>query len=606
MRDVSNDYKAAIRKNSRVVCSKIIFENEKLTITDTDIISISINESILSGEEFKLGGAIATSVDIELSNYFNQYTDFKFKNLKFKLIFGIELDNTSFEYVEYGEYKVFEVKETGKKIKLECYDSFIDMDVPYKTTLQYPMTIHTIISDISKVFNLKLTERLSSGKYNNSDLIIKARPEDINYRQVLRDIAIIVGGFAVIRNGLLDITTIQPTDIEINPSNYIKTTTTSNYEKVSFIDLNGFSVGKLGGNKLELDIPMLDSNSKDEVKQVASSILEIYKDFTYTGFKSDWQGDFSLEVGDSIKVTDINNKEYISFVATNKLSYSGGLKSTTEAKLNKKISKTANREVQRLQNKIKEAENGMYYYCNNNDVNVIPAWGQFAFIGFSLNGSTNLLLNVAIQVEGTGTLECKVTLDSNTLGFMPKIKVNEFGLLSFTIPLIQLKSSNGHGLSIMLKASGNMTIKREQGQITIYGDKLSGALSDEYPHAEVKEEIKYDDFYSLQSNLTDKVSVTLENVINVEANDKVSYTSESFGNITDKINIGIVEFGYISDINDYSKLNYEYDHNTIAVDNTGMTIKTLQNTTSFIKVNDIYEVEMTDSITMENIFGEVK
>ncbi|HFE9685151.1 TPA: hypothetical protein ACGA33_000877 [Clostridium perfringens] len=533
MRNVSNDYKAAIRKNSRVVCSRLIFsENE---IDDTDIISISINESILSGEEFQLGGAIATNVDIEISNYLGRYNEFTFKDLKFKLIFGIELANTNFEYVEYGEYKVFEVKETGKSLKLECYDSFIDMDIPYKTKLQYPQPVHTIISDISKVFNVKLTERLSSGKYNNSDLIITDRPEDATYRQILRDIATIVGGFAVIKNGSLDIITIQQTDLEINPSNFMKTTITSNYESISLVDLNGFTVGKLGGNKLELDIPLLDANTKDEVKEVASGILKIYENFTYTGFKSDWQGDFSLEVGDSIKVNDINNKEYNSFVASNKLSYSGGFKSTTEAKLNKKVTKSANREVQRLQNKIKEAENGMYYYCNNNDVNVMAAWGQFAFIGFSLNGSTNLLLNVAIQVEGTGTLECKITLDSSTLSFMPKIKIDGFGLLSFSIPLIKLQSSSGHGLSIMLKASDNMTIKREQGQITIYGDKLSGALSDEYPHAEVKEEIKYDDFYSVKTNLVDKVSVTLENVINVGANDKVNYEEDLFGQVKDSV-----------------------------------------------------------------------
>lgn len=203
--------------------------------------------------------------------------------------------------------------------------------------------------------------------------------------------------------------------------------------------------------------------------------------------------------------------------------------------MNKKISKTANREVQRLQNKIKEAENGMYYYCNNNDVNVISAWGQFAFIGFALNGSTNLLLNVAIQVEGTGTLECKMNLDSATLSFMPKIKIDGFGLLSFSIPLIKLQSSSGHGLSIMLKASDNMTIKREQGQITIYGDKLSGALSDEYPHAEVKEEVHYSDFYSLRTNLADKVSVTLEKVIDVNCNDKVNYEEDLFGQVSDNI-----------------------------------------------------------------------
>lgn len=533
MRNVSNDYKAAIRKNSRVVCSKLIFnENE---IDDTDIISISINESILSGEEFQLGGAIATNVDIKISNYLGRYNEFTFKDLKFKLIFGVELANTNFEYVEYGEYKVFEVKETGKSLKLECYDSFIDMDIPYKTKLQYPQPVHTIISDISKVFNVKLTERLSSGKYNNSDLIITDRPEDITYRQVLRDIATIVGGFAVIKNGELDIITIQETDIEINPGNFMKTTITSNYESISLVDLNGFTVGKLGGNKLELDIPLLDANTKDEVKEVASGILKIYESFTYTGFKSDWQGDFSLEVGDSIKVIDINNKEYNSFVASNKLSYSGGFKSTTEAKLNKKITKSANREVQRLQNKIKEAENGMYYYCNNNDVNVMAVWGQFAFIGFSLNGSTNLLLNVAIQVEGTGILECKLLLDSNTMGFTPKIKVNEFGLLSFTIPLVQLKGSSSHGISIMLKSSDNMVVKREQGQITIYGDKLSGALSDEYPHAEVKEEVHYSDFYSLQTNLSDNVSVTLERVINVDANDKLIYEEDLFGQVSDSV-----------------------------------------------------------------------
>nr|BDA26819.1 hypothetical protein CPBEC2_30480 [Clostridium perfringens] len=158
----------------------------------------------------------------------------------------------------------------------------------------------------------------------------------------------------------------------------------------------------------------------------------------------------------------------------------------------------------------------------------------------------------------------------------------------------------------MLKASNNMIVKRDQGQITIYGDKLSGALSDEYPHAEVKEEIHYSDFYSLQTNLIDNVSVTIEKVINIETTDEVNYTGELFGNAYDNINIETVEFGYISDINNYSKSNYEYDTNSIVVDNDGMTIKTLENTVDFIKVNDIYEVDMLDSNTIENIFSEVK
>lgn len=534
MRSVSTEFKRAIKQPSRNISAKIVFSD--FTINDTDIISIDMNESVLSSDSFELGGAIATSVDIELSNFNGAYTEALFKDKEFILIHGIELRDGSIEEIEIGKYKVFEPTISGKTIKLECYDKFIDMDKDYDTTLQYPMPVHNIIVDVSQVFNIELSEKLKAGDYYNNDFVIQGKPTDITYRQVLHDIAVVLGGFAVIRNGVLDIIDISETDLDINTSNSFKSPSiTRTYEKITMVDLNGTFKGTLEGNKLELDVPLLDYNSTSDIGLVAEYILEKYKDFVYTGFNAEWQGDFSTEVCDSVKVTDSNNKTYTSFVSGNKLSYSGGLKATTESKIDKEQIKTANREYQKLQSQIQEVASGIYYFTNNNKTTVNSILTQFAYIGFALSGSANLILHVAINIEGTGTVECQLLLDSKIMKFAPKQYVNLNGLLSFSIPLIQL-TGDKHGLAIMLKASSDMTINPEQGQVTIFGHNLAGALSDDLPHAELYEKLEYKDF-NANAEINDKAITMLIDDIKVNLIEEIKYSNDMENTISDNVEI---------------------------------------------------------------------
>lgn len=534
MRSVSAEFKKSIKQPSRRISSRIEFSN--FNIIDEDIISININESVLSSEKFELGGAIATSIDVEISNFKGTYAEALFKDKEFNLYMGIELKNSSIEEIQLGTYKVFEPTTSGKTIKLECYDKFIDMDKDYDTTLQYPMPVHNIIVDISQVFNIELSEKLKAGDYYNNDFVIQGKPTDITYRQVLHDIAVVLGGFAVIRNGVLDIIDVSETDLEINTKNSFKSPSiTRTFDQITMVDLNGTFKGTLEGNKLELDVPLLDYNSTTDIGAIAEYILEKYKDFVYTGFSSEWQGDFSTEVCDSIKVTDTNNKSYSSFISGNKLSYSGGLKATTESKIDKEQIKTANREYQKLQSQIKEVESGIYYFTNNNKATVNSILTQFAYIGFALSGSANLILHVAINIEGSGTVECQLLLDSKIMKFAPKQYINLNGVLSFSIPLIQL-TGDKHNLAVMLKASSDMTINPEQGQITIFGHNLAGALSDEYPHAELYEKLEYKDF-NANAEINHEAITMLIDDINVNVSEEIKYSNDIENTISDSVKI---------------------------------------------------------------------
>lgn len=534
MRSVSSELKKTIKQPSRKISSRIEFSD--FNILDEEIISININESVLSSEKFELGGAIATSIDIEISNFKGTYAEALFKDKEFNLYMGIELKNNIIEEIQIGTYKVFEPTTSGKTIKLECYDKFIDMDKDYDTTLQYPMPVHNIIVDISQVFNIELSEKLKAGDYYNNDFAIQGKPTDITYRQVLHDIAVVLGGFAVIKNGVLDIIDISETDLEIKPKNSFKSPSiTRTFDKITMVDLNGTFKGTLEGNKLELDVPLLDYNSTSDIGLVAKYILEKYKDFVYTGFSAEWQGDFSAEICDRAKVTDTNGKTYISFVSGNKLSYSGGLKAETESKIDKEQIKTANREYQKLQSQIKEVESGIYYFTNNNKATVNSILTQFAYIGFALSGSTNLIIHVAINIEGTGTVECQLLLDSKVMKFAPKQYINLYGMLSFSIPLIQL-TGDKHGLAVMIKASSDMIINPEQGQITIFGHNLAGALSDEYPHAELYDKLEYKDF-DANAEINDKAITMIIHDIKINVIEEIKYSDDIENTISDSVEI---------------------------------------------------------------------
>lgn len=362
MKETSQEYKKAILESSRIISSKIIINDEKYT--DEDIISINIEESILNNEKFELGGGIATSVNIEINNYFNKFKDYKFKNKWFDLYFYIEIAINEYqsrtEEVYFGKYYIFETELSGKIIKLECYDTLILTDKAYKPNIGFPATVYDIVVDIANILNLKLSDKIVKRRFNNNDLLIEYKPnsDEATYRQVLMDCAVIAGSFLIVKYGEIEFLDLIETDVQITGNNWFDVTIGSESNQINFVDINGVVAGDPFENGLKLSILLLDYNKESEIRKVAQSILNKYKNFVYTGFSMDWQGDFGLDVGDKLIIYDKDDIPQATFISDNKINYNGGLSSTVKAKIDKEEVRSASRTVQRLDSNLKKLESG--------------------------------------------------------------------------------------------------------------------------------------------------------------------------------------------------------------------------------------------------------
>ncbi|MDB0439882.1 hypothetical protein C4R89_10085 [Clostridioides difficile] len=362
MKETSQEYKKAILESSRIISSKIIINDEKYT--DEDIISINIEESILNNEKFELGGGIATSVNIEINNYYNKFKDYKFKNKWFDLYFYIEISINEYqsriEEIYFGKYYIFETELSGKIIKLECYDPLILTDKTYKPNIGFPATVYDIVVDIANILNLKLSDKIVKRRFDNNDLLIEYKPnsDEATYRQVLMDCAVIAGSFLIVKYGEIEFLDLVETNVQITGENWFDVIIGSESNKINFVDINGVVAGDPFENGLQLSILLLDYNKENEIRKVAQSILNKYENFIYTGFSMDWQGDFALDVGDKLIIYDKDDIPKTTFISDNKINYNGGFSSTIEAKIDKEEVRSASRTIQRLDSNLKKLESG--------------------------------------------------------------------------------------------------------------------------------------------------------------------------------------------------------------------------------------------------------
>ena len=75
--------------------SRIVVQGKINTeITDSNIESIEIDNSVLSNDKFIVGGGIASTITIALNNYQEQLNNINFENKWINVYFKIELENS--------------------------------------------------------------------------------------------------------------------------------------------------------------------------------------------------------------------------------------------------------------------------------------------------------------------------------------------------------------------------------------------------------------------------------------------------------------------------------------------------------------------------------
>lgn len=195
MINVSNKFFQTIekRRNFTGYADVTLADGSTLTLTENEFTldNNSITESAGS-TGLPLGEAICRTVQIEIINPNERYSDYDFVGAKINLELRFWLDGET-ESFKIGEFTVIDPHTYGETIIITAVDDMYKAEEYYSTKMAFPATIGAVLADVCSTcgINLKTTSFL------NDNFILQNRPSG-NYivRKLIGYIAMIAGGNA--------------------------------------------------------------------------------------------------------------------------------------------------------------------------------------------------------------------------------------------------------------------------------------------------------------------------------------------------------------------------------------------------------------------------
>ena len=223
MYPVSELYKQKIKENNRLFECKIQIEHSQgtLYLDDKDLVagSLTYAESSQAGEEFTIGGTVASDISFTILNK-PEYENIVFMGATVFVNIGLQVQEGTdahflqpsqpskmqgfeerWEYVPLGRFNIDEVNRLRNTIEIKAIDNMINLDKPYSLSkLSYPATLYQIYVNICNVADIPV----GTTNFSNKDYVVKVRPDDdLTLRDVLGYAAELSGTFAKCnRNGL--------------------------------------------------------------------------------------------------------------------------------------------------------------------------------------------------------------------------------------------------------------------------------------------------------------------------------------------------------------------------------------------------------------------
>lgn len=312
MYNVSADYKNYIKLASRKLSSRLVIGSK--TYTDTDIVEMTLEGNLVPGEEFTLGTTVCNKLEVTI------ITNNNVVSLSvIRPYVGLDINGT-IEEVPLGVFNIDDVTVNKGNKKIVAYDNMMKLEKAYFSNLSYPATIQAIATEICQKAGVSFSSTLPNYSMN--------KIEGKTLREAIGIIAGICGGFASInRTGSLEIKGLTTTDVSITGDNFFgsieKADKNFTIKKITAIKEDNSTISSGGG--LSSEEITFSNNYLNQVQ--LNSILTTYNNYSYMPLKFNWQGNPAIDVGDKIKITDIDNTVYSIPVMRLKLSYKGGLKS---------------------------------------------------------------------------------------------------------------------------------------------------------------------------------------------------------------------------------------------------------------------------------------
>lgn len=194
MINVSNEFRQAMQTR------RDFKEYAVITLADSTVLNLEpkdftiSNQSVVDGagaSALPLGEAVEKSIQIEIMNDKEQFSEYDFYGAKIRLLLKFQLSE-SIETVNKGTYTVVTPETYGTVISITAVDDMYKADRSYDSDLQYPATVGEILRDAC----LKCGISLLTTTFANSTKTVFSKPEDVTYRQIIGYCAMFTAGNA--------------------------------------------------------------------------------------------------------------------------------------------------------------------------------------------------------------------------------------------------------------------------------------------------------------------------------------------------------------------------------------------------------------------------
>ena len=467
MYPVSELYKEKIRENSRIFELIVLIQHATgvLVLTDKDLTvgTLTYTESSQPGEEFTIGGTVASDISFAILNK-PEYENINFMGATVWCFIGLVVkefinwsDLTSYtwddlksytwndlkrmratgtgtvEYVPLGIFNIDYVNKQRNTIQIKAIDNMINLDKPYSLSeLSYPATLYQIYVNICNVADVNV----GTTSFPNMDYMVNTRPDgDLTLRDVLGYVAELAGCFAKCnRNGALELKWYEQTDIELGPTNRFNFKPSDDEVRIKGVMYTIDDTTYLAGSEdYAIDLsenPLVSDNYSTLLNNIYNNV----KDTVFVPYTSDWQGDPAIEAGDMIVQVDRDGKVYNTLVTRSTYKYRG--RSVLEAKglpeisrgykgsINKKITNIVRKKIKPIGDQLSTLEqaqlnamqlmsnmlgghliedkaNGILYIADNPDLEQATKIWKWGPGGFGYSEDGGQTWKTAITADGS-------------------------------------------------------------------------------------------------------------------------------------------------------------------------------------------------------------
>ena len=324
MYTVTEAYKKAANLSTRttkVYGTLKLTNGTTINFTSADILagSLSIDNKAVNGQELNLGTAYTAQFKFSLRTDVDRYSLY---DAEVNLIYSLQLQNGSWEDVPLGVFYVSEAQRSGKYVALSGYDKMLNFDEELSTVASGTpydlLNLACLKCNVEMAQSREEIDSISPGVYSNGVVSPYSYgiPADNNiaaYRDLVSEVAVLLGGFAVIdRTGKLKISrfgTLQTLDIT---DRLRKKAEIYDY-KCEYSGINAVIKGDtvlVGTNeKIVVDIgerSLLQGGLPPVREAALNNILNSITGLKYTPCSVEYIGDPALDLGDIVKVSGYN------------------------------------------------------------------------------------------------------------------------------------------------------------------------------------------------------------------------------------------------------------------------------------------------------------